>query len=100
MPPRADAGVAPKIAIPAGLPPRDDLLANIRKAGGTGGLRKVPDSEKRIREAPLATAGGSGGGGGGAAAPANPMMALQDALNKRKKKVANNSDDEDDGADW
>lgn len=51
----------------------------------------MPDSEKRIREAPLATAGGSGGGSGGTAAPANPMMALQDALNKRKKKVANNS---------
>jgi Wiskott-Aldrich syndrome protein len=93
MPPRSDeAGGAPKIALPTGLPPRDDLLANIRKAGGIGGLKKVPESEKRIRESALGSGSGSGSSGGGAAAaPANPMLALQDALNKRKKKVANNS---------
>lgn len=99
MPPRSDdTGSTAKTAVPTGLPARDDLLANIRKAGGIGALKKVPDSEKRIRESALGS--GAASGGGAAAAPANPMMALQDALNKRKKKVANTSDDEDDGADW
>jgi hypothetical protein len=77
------------MALPAVGGDRNDLLASIRGAG-KGGLRKVPDGEKKIREAPLAVAGGAGGAGAAAAAP-NPMMALQDALNKRKKKVASNS---------
>ena len=67
------------------------MLASIRKSG-KGGLRKVPESEKRVREAPLAGGSSSAGGSAASAATAaNPMMALQDALNKRKKVVASNS---------
>lgn len=64
---------------------RGDLLAGIRNSG-KGGLRRVPSSEKRIRETAIAS--GSSGAGGAAAAK-NPMEALQEALNKRKKKVTN-----------
>ena len=79
------------MALPAVGGGRDDLLASIRKSG-KGGLRKVPDSEKKIREAPVAGGSSSASGSAASAATAaNPMMALQDALNKRKKVVASNS---------
>jgi hypothetical protein len=118
MPPRTDgAAESPKLGLLSSGEGRGDMLASIRQAGGLRALKKVPDSEKKIREAPLAIGGAKGGGP--SSPPANPMAALQQALNDRKKKVANNSgellfpfllniitdfisflDDEDDGADW
>lgn len=93
MPPRDNAPTTPKMPMPMGGGARDDVMASIRASGGLKALKKVPDSQKNIRESPL---GGSGGGSGGsgassAAAASNPMAALQKALEERKKKVASNS---------
>lgn len=82
----------PRPPAPAG--DRSDLLASIRAAGGTGGLRKVRDEEKKDRSAAMVpgqessvNGGGDANGSGGAEA-GGMMGALQAALNKRKQRVS------------
>lgn len=93
MPPRDAPGggaAPPKVAVPQ-VAGRDDLLHSIRGAG-VAKLRKVPDSQKRIADDPIAAATGKQAAGGGGGAPAGGMQqALAAALNQRKKKVTSNS---------
>ena len=93
-PPPPPGASGPPLPRPSGGDGRDNLMSAIR--GGTGGLRKVKETEKRDRSAaavpgaeasaPSAPGGGSdspaGGGGGGLAG------ALAAALQQRKKKVS------------
>ena len=100
MPPSGAGGPPPPPLPPGGssAPPlpkvagdRGDLLASIRTSG-TGGLRKVRDTEKRDRSAaavPGTESTAPAPPGGAPAAPdAGLAGALQAALNKRKQKVS------------
>ena len=88
-PPMPGAGAAPPL--PKATGGRDNLLGEIRASGGKGGggLRKVSESEKRIRDSALVP------GAEPSAAPAAPTGdagglagALAAALSQRKKKVS------------
>lgn len=91
-PPLPPSGNAPPLP-QAGGGGRDDLMAAIR-GGGTGGLRKVKDTEKRDRSA-AQVPGGETGSSAPDGAPPTPAGdagglagALQAALAKRKTKVS------------
>lgn len=99
-PPLPGAGLPKK---PAGIPPIDGLLSDIR---GGARLKKVSDAEKRDRSMPIvpgaepaASPAASGGGGGGGGDGGGLAGALASALAARKSKVSH-SDDEDDKDDW
>ncbi|CAF9907052.1 MAG: hypothetical protein GOMPHAMPRED_005006 [Gomphillus americanus] len=100
-PPRGPSG--PPLPQSSGVP--GDLLASIRNAGGsgTGGLRKVKESEKRDRSAAAVpgseTAASVSSPTTGGAAAGGLAGSLAAALAARNKKVSA-SDDEDDNDDW
>ena len=88
------AGAAPPL--PKATGGRDNLLGEIRASGGKGGggLRKVSESEKRIRDSALVPGAepSAAPGGSAPAAPAGDAGglagALAAALSQRKKKVS------------
>ncbi|KAL3473477.1 hypothetical protein BJX99DRAFT_233531 [Aspergillus californicus] len=100
-PPAPPGGAAPPLPKPTGG--RDDLLASIR-ASGSGGLRKVHDSDKKDRSAasvPGGTNESSAATPSTGGAPQGGLAgALQDALAKRKQKVSGSDDEKDDDDDW